>query len=104
MVKVQVLVFWHKSQAEQVTVLVVLGRKAVPDGGEEETPARAQLSEALTVQATIALVPQVVTTMLLGQAMVGGVVSTMVTVRLQTLEPPQHSSTACQSCVMVPLQ
>jgi hypothetical protein len=87
----------------QVTVLVVFGRNELPEGGEEDMPAREQLSLALTVQVTMALVPQVVTTLSLGQTIAGGIVSRTVTVRTQVAELVQQFC-AHQVWVMTLLQ
>jgi len=79
-VKSQVLVLLQPSLAVTWTVFVVPRANVAPEGGDEVTRMFVvQLSVAVTVQVTVAFVPQVWTTMLLGQTIVGGMVSTTVT-------------------------
>jgi hypothetical protein len=84
----------HASLATHKTVLVVLAWNAVPDGGDEVTVTLLQVSVAVTDQVTMMLLVQVVTTMFVGQTMLGGLVSTTVTVWLQ-METLLQTSIAC---------
>jgi len=89
----QELVLPQSSVATTTTTLVVFGRNELPDGGVEVTETRPQVSEAVAAQVTTtALVPQVLTTMLLGQTSVGGVVSCTRTSCVQMLLFVQQSS------------
>src|SRR5262245_47134824 len=90
--KLQVLVLPQSSVAVTWTVFVPHGN-AVPDGGEETTVTLVlQLSLVITDQTMIGFVTQVVTTMFDGQVIIGGVVSTRVTVWLQVAVLLQQSN------------
>jgi hypothetical protein len=99
-VKMQLFVLPHASRAVAVTVFVVFGRNAVPEGGTEVTVTLLHVSVAKMDQNTMALVLQVKTTMLVGQVIVGGVVSTTVTV-CEQVELLLQQSVACQVRVMI---
>jgi hypothetical protein len=88
-----------------VTVLVVLARNVEPEGGVEVTVTLLQVSDAVIVHDTTTLESQVKTTMLLGQRIVGGVVSTTVIVCVQTTVRPRQSvylQTIVITCGQVP--
>jgi hypothetical protein len=90
---VHVLVLPQASVAVQRMVLVEFAGNDEPDGGAEVIVTLLHTSVAVTVQKTgTALVPQVFTTILLGQMIVGGVVSTTVTICLQLAALLQQST------------
>src|SRR5262245_30034978 len=81
--KLQPFVFPQASVANTLTTFVPHGN-ALPDGGEETIVTLVlQRSLAETGQNTMGFVWQLVTTMFDGQLIVGGVVSTTVTIWLQ---------------------
>jgi hypothetical protein len=94
-VNAHVLVWPQPSLAVASTVLVVLGRNAVPDGGVDATVTGLQASVARIVQVATALAPQVVRTMLLGQTIVG-VTPTTATAWLQVERTPLQLLVAVQ--------
>jgi len=78
--KSHVLVLPQPSVATTWTLVVVPRANTLPDGGVDVTVMLVlQLSDASTVQVTIALVLHVSMTMLVGQVIVGGMVSTTCT-------------------------
>lgn len=79
------------SVAVATTVLVEFDRNTEPEGGVEVTVTLLHVSVAVIDHVTMVLVLQVETTMLLEQKMVGGVVSTTVTVCEQGLLLVQQS-------------
>ena len=85
------------------TELVEFTGNEVPEGGIEVTVTLLQESVAVIVQVTMVFEAQVYTTMLLGQIIVGGLVSTTITVCEQVLLLP-HRSVASHVCVAVSVQ
>ena len=92
----QEAVLLQASRATSVTVLVVFGRKNVPDGGDDVTVTLVQASVAFEGQKTCTLLLQVVTVMLDGHTMVGGFVSTTETNCVQRSDRLVQQSVACQ--------
>jgi len=99
-VKEQLVLLLHPSVAVTCTVFVVPSAKELPEGGVETTVTGLQESPAVTDQVTISLVLHVTITMLLGQVIVGGMVSTTVTVCVQSVVLVQQS-VACQVRLMI---
>jgi hypothetical protein len=92
-VKLQVTVLLAPSVAVQTTVLVPKG-KVEPGDGEQVTLTPGQLSMAMAIKVTLLLLAWPESTLSVmpgGQMMVGGCISTTLTMKLQALVLPQAS-------------
>src|SRR5215831_8185256 len=97
----QVLVLPQPSVAMAMTVLVVFGRNNEPDGGDDVTVTLLQASVAMIDHVImVAFVSHVSTTILLGQMIDGGVVSTIVTL-CEQLAVLLQQSIACHVRVII---
>src|SRR5262245_60254094 len=83
--KLQLFVLPQASVATTLTTFVVFRLKRLPEGGEEVTVTDVHASVAMIDQLTGTLLQQVITVMLDGQIIVGGLVSLIVTAWLQLM-------------------